>query len=119
MVKVYPIVKKGQARISTKLGYVSVIPNLGTGEVAHDTMMDMENWSMPKYQRWKVIMKNYLGMTVVNFVYAVGMQYNGSLDGKGKYIKAARVYPESLEVKYGFDFNADVDTVAITNMGLG
>ena len=56
-------------------------------------------------------------MTVVNFVYAVGMQFNGSLDGKGKYIKAARVYPEALEVKYGFDFNADVETVAITNMG--
>ena len=51
--KVYPIVKKGEARIGTKLGYVSVIPNLGTGEVAN-TMMDMENWSMPKYSRWKV-----------------------------------------------------------------
>ena len=52
-----------------------------------------------------------------SFTFALVMHYNGQYKGIGRYIKGARIYSDSLRVAWGFNFDANVETLAITNLG--
>ncbi|MAW07363.1 MAG: hypothetical protein CME61_03660 [Halobacteriovoraceae bacterium] len=114
--KIYTVVEAGKPILNTEFNNLSVLPKLDNGELA-DPFYDLDGWSYPVHKKYKISFKNLYGIEVVSFVYGASMQYGGSFNGKGNYILGAHVYADSINVLWGFDVNAKVKTLAISNMG--
>ena len=115
--KIWNIVEKGKPVVYTEyIPSISVLPVLEGGQDA-DAFYDMTGWSFPKTKIYEVIYKNVYRMTVVKFKYAVTFQYGGSYLGAGDYLTAASVTPVTLDVAWGYTFNASSFLDTITNHG--
>lgn len=92
---------------------ISVLPPSDNGAA----FGKMSGWSAPKASVYDVIFTNLLGMEVIKFRYLLKYQYGGSLDGKGQYLTDVNIVPTSINVLWGFTFNARAKLVAISNRG--
>ncbi len=112
--KIYKIVEAGRPVVNLNYAPVQVLP-----KVAGRTIdpMDLEYWSFPKAKKYRITYVNGFNMDVVDFTYTVQFSYNGSYNGKGKYISNAEITPEHVSVAWGYTFNANMKVVGITNRG--
>ncbi len=111
---VYQLVIKGKPKNTTSYAPISVIPRLN-GEAVD--LLETENWKMPNKKTYQIVYENLYGMDVVTFRYSVLWSYGGSYDGKGKYITAAQIIPESVRTLFGYDFSATMKLGGIQNNG--
>lgn len=111
---IYKLVSKGKPNVTTSYDPISVIPKVDGKPV---DLMDTESWSMPQKRTYQLGLKNLYGIEVVTFRYSVMYSYNGSYDGKGKYITAAQIQPDYVNVLWGFDFSATMKLSGIQNQG--
>jgi hypothetical protein len=112
--KIYEVVDAGRPVVNAKFNNISVLPKGESGEFVN-AFYDMEGWSAPAHKKYKISFKNIYGIEVVSFVYGVSMQYGGKYNGAGSYILGANIYPDQLDVFWGFNFDASVETVSISN----
>lgn len=115
--KVWKIIDAGKpvSNINMANG-VSVIPFKGN-DMIDATFYEMENWSIPEAQSYRVKYKNGFGSSVISFTYTVIYQHSGQLDGKGAYLAGVNVIADDVEVSWGFDFSATSQFVQISNHG--
>ncbi len=111
---IYTLVQKGKPSNKTTSAPISVIPKEGGSYI---DIFDTENWSMPRKNTYEIIYKNYFGMEVVKYRYSVIFSYGGSYKGKGAYLTAAQIVPESINTLYGYTFSATMKLNGITNHG--
>lgn len=113
--KIWKIIQDGKPVVNTNfVPAVSVLPNIdGTSA----PFGEMEGWSAPAYQKYKVEYKNLFGATVIGFTYTVAFQYNGSFEGKGQYLTGVTVFASDISVSWGFSFDAASSLVNIANRG--
>lgn len=113
--KLMPIIDKGRAVVNnTPMGAVAVLPRLDKTE---KEVHDMSNWSLPTTKHYKIVYKNGWGSDVVTFVYSVTYQYNGTFEGKGKYLTGIRASARQINVAWGFDVDASSQLLQISNVG--
>ena len=113
--KVIAIIKQGAPVVSNApMSAVSVLPRIDTKDPA---VHDMGGWSIPKASHYKVTFQNGFGSDVVSFVYSINYQYNGNLDGKGKYLAGIRASATNIAVSWGFDLDASSQLLQISNIG--
>lgn len=110
----YRLVVKGRPSNTTKYAPISVIPKIGNQPV---DLLETENWSMPVKKTYETSWKNLYGVEVVYFRYSVYFSYNGSYDGKGKYLTSVQVLPEVVKTLWGYDFTATMKLGGIQNNG--
>ncbi|MCO4756271.1 MAG: hypothetical protein KC478_17450 [Bacteriovoracaceae bacterium] len=77
----------------------------------------LSGWSMPKAKKYKVIAKNYLGMSPVSFEFMMIYTYGGNMDGKGKYLTGTQIKPTSVDVSWAYELNATFSVQSIVNQG--
>lgn len=111
---VYRLVIKGKPSNTSSYTPISVIPRVNG--VAVD-MLDTEGWSAPVKRTYQIDYENLYGMTVVSFRYSIIYSYNGSYDGKGSYLTAVQIVPETVRTLFGFDFTAQMKLGGIQNQG--
>lgn len=114
--KVWPIIDAGRPVINTSgvQSSLSILPRIeGTRSELHS----MANWSAPKVISYRVSYKNYFGSEVIGFTYTVFFQYNGSLQGKGKYITSLKAQASNISASWGFDFDVTSELVSVANVG--
>ncbi len=111
---IYRLVSKGKPNVTTSYDPISVIPKVEGRAV---DLMDTESWSMPQKRTFQMGLKNLYGIEVITFRYSVMYSYNGSYDGKGKYLTAAQIQPDYVNVLWGFDFSATMKLSGIQNQG--
>jgi hypothetical protein len=111
---IYRLVSKGKPNVTTAYDPISVIPKENGKPV---DLMDTESWSMPAKRTYQLTLKNLYGIAVVTFRYSVIFSYNGSYNGTGKYITAAQIQPDYVNVLWGFDFSATMKLSGIQNQG--
>lgn len=111
---IYRLVSKGKPNVSTSYDPISVIPKVDGKPV---DLMDTETWSMPQKRTYQLSLKNTYGIEVIKFRYSVMYSYNGSYDGKGRYLTAAQITPDYVNVLWGFDFSATMKLAGIQNQG--
>ncbi|MFL5783531.1 MAG: hypothetical protein ACJ76H_02905, partial [Bacteriovoracaceae bacterium] len=111
---IYRLVSKGKPNVTTAYDPISVIPKENGRPV---DLMDTESWSMPAKRTYQLTLKNLYGIAVVTFRYSVIFSYNGSYNGTGKYITAAQIQPDYVNVLWGFDFSATMKLSGIQNQG--
>jgi hypothetical protein len=113
--KLMPIIDKGRAVVNNSpMGAVAVLPRLDKTE---KEVHDMANWSLPTTKHYKIVYKNGWGSDVVTFVYSVTYQYNGTFEGKGKYLTGIRASARQIDVAWGFDVDASSQLLQISNVG--
>lgn len=116
--KIWPIIEAGRPVVNSNFApAISVLPRVEGASSNEIAFYEMENWSAPRQQSYKVAYKNGWGSEVISFVYTVAFQYNGSYQGKGRYITGLDVRASQISVSWGFEFNADSVLVNIANLG--
>ncbi len=113
--KIIPLIKQGSPVVTNNpMASVSVLPRIDSKDpVVHD----MSGWSIPKSNHYKVSFQNGFGSDVVTFVYSITFQYNGTLDGSGKYLAGIRASATNISVLWGFDLDASSQLLQISNVG--
>ncbi|RPJ71876.1 MAG: hypothetical protein EHM20_14270 [Alphaproteobacteria bacterium] len=113
--KVWPIVQAGQPVLTNRLiPATSILPRLDNPRGVMDQMAE---WSIPKSRSYRISFKNGFGSEVVGFTYTIYFQYNGSLNGVGKYVTNLRVQASEIYASWGFNFDAVSELVGIANVG--
>ena len=112
--KIYQVVDAGRPVVNAKFNNVSVLPKTDEGNLV-SPFYDMNGWSAPIHKKYKIVFKNLYGVEVISFVYGVSMQYGGKFNDSGAYILGANIYPENLNVLWGWNLDANVETVSIAN----
>lgn len=110
----YRLVVKGRPNNTTKYAPISVIPRISNQPV---DLLETENWSMPVKRTYDVSWTNVYGVEVVYFRYSVFYSYNGSYDGRGRYLTSVQVLPEQVKTLWGYDFTATMKLGGIQNNG--
>ncbi|MCM2278176.1 MAG: hypothetical protein NDJ89_08880 [Oligoflexia bacterium] len=78
---------------------------------------ELQGWQAPRSQTYRLSFSNGFGSDVVRFDYRILYTHGGNVKGKGRYLANVTIVPASLEVSWGFTFNADVAIPSITNAG--
>lgn len=113
--KIWPIIDAGRPVIDEKLApAVSVLPHLNDST---GVLNEMENWSAPKVLSYRVSATNKWGSEVIAFTYSILFQYNGDLNGKGKYVTSLKVITSDIVTSWGFDLAASSELISISNVG--
>jgi len=113
--KIWPIIEAGRPVITNRLApSISILPHLD-GEAP--VLNQMENWSIPKVKSFRVSFKNGFGSEVVGFTYTIFFQYNGDLNGVGKYVTSLKVQASEIYTAWGFNFDAVSELLSIANVG--
>lgn len=113
--KIWPIVQAGKPVLTNRLiPATSILPHLDNPQ---GVMNQMANWSIPKTRSYRISFKNGFGMEVVGFTYTIYFQYNGNLNGVGKYVTNLRVQASEIYAAWGFNFDAVSELVGIANVG--
>ena len=111
---IYRLVIKGKPSNMTSYAPISVVPRVN-GEIVD--ILDTERWSAPVKRTFQIVYKNLYNTEVVVFRYSVLYSYNGSYNGKGAYLAAVQIIPESVKTLFGFDFTATMKLGGIVNQG--
>jgi hypothetical protein len=77
----------------------------------------LAGWQVPMSKRFERVIKNKWGVNVVTFRYRILYNWGGNLNGKGAYLMGVTVYPEIVDVAWGWSFDATVSIPTITNAG--
>lgn len=109
--EIWKIVEKNKPVVNQKYGEMSALPANAKSSA------DLDTWSEPKVKVFKTSFVNGFGMTVVEFIYRVSFNFNGSFDGKGKFLSHVTVEPAKLNVAWGFTVNIDAQVMNPTNSG--
>lgn len=113
--KIIPTIKDGKSVITNNpMASVSVLPR---SDARDPVVHDMGGWSIPVSKHYKISYKNGYGSEVVSFVYSISYQYNGSVDGKGKYLAGIRASARNINIAWGFDLDASSQLLQISNVG--
>jgi len=111
--QIWQVVEAGRPVVTSSFIPFSVLPKVATmGE-----LYEMEGWSAPKAEKYKITYQNFLGMDVVTFDFSIHFQYDGSLNGVGRYITGGNIVPDSIDVSWGYNLDASSKIVTITNRG--
>lgn len=113
--KIIPTIKEGKAVVTNNpMASVSVLPR---SEAKDPVVHDMGGWSIPVSKHYKIVYQNGFGAEVVSFIYSISYQYNGSVDGKGKYLAGIRASARNITISWGFDLDASSQLLQISNVG--
>ena len=113
--KVWKIVDAGRPVIRTQFApSISALPELA-GESG--ALRKMANWSVPKIRSYRISYLNGFNQEVVAFTYTVYFQFNGSYQGRGKYITNLKVQASNIYSAWGFSLDAASELVGIANVG--
>lgn len=77
----------------------------------------LENWQPPRSREYEVNYKNGWGMNIVKFKYRVVYTAGGSYNGTGRYLANVTVFPATVNVAWGFNFNAEASIGSLMNLG--
>jgi hypothetical protein len=111
---IYRLVIKGKPTNQSTYAPISVIPRVDGKAV---DILDTENWRAPVKRTYQIVYENLYGIDVVTFRYSVIYSYGGSYDGKGAYLTAVQIIPETVRTLFGFDFTATMKLGGIINQG--
>lgn len=114
--EVYKIIEAGKPVVNVGDAVpLSILPKDEKGQMVDAFML--ENWKMPKAQKYRVIATNGFGMKVISFDFMLMYTYGGTFKGKGAYITGAEVSPTQVDVAWGYNLDANMKVKSIFNQG--
>ena len=113
--KITAIIKDGKSVVNNNpMAAISVLPR---SELKDPVVHEMGGWTIPVSKRYKISFRNGFGSEVIGFVYSVSFQYNGSTNGRGKYLAGVRASARQIDATWGYDIDASSQLIQISNVG--
>lgn len=109
--KIYKIVEAGKPVYNYSTCRTDVVPQGITN------WMQLSNWQTPLSKRYERTIKNGYGMTVVYLRYRIEYTPGGSYNGKGRFLQAVTILPESVYVAWGYNMDVTVSVPSVSNAG--
>jgi len=109
--KIWKIVEAGKPVANFSAQRVDVLPQ-GVSK-----WQDLAGWQIPVSKRYERVIKNKWGSSVVTFRYRIIYNYGGNFNGQGSYLMGVTVYPEVVDVAWGWSFDATASIPTIANAG--
>jgi hypothetical protein len=109
--KAWQFIQDNKAVSDYQRKYANALPG-GVGSA-----FELSNWSAPNTRSYKIVYKNLLSVTILEFVYTVSYTYGGQYQGKGRYLDHITVLPTNVFVQWGWNFQASVSVPSIVNTG--
>ena len=109
--KIYKIVEAGKPVYNSSTCRADVVPQ------GISNWMQLSNWQTPISKRYERTIKNGYGMTVVYLRYRIEYTPGGSYNGKGRFLQAVTILPESVYVAWGYNMDVTVSVPSVTNAG--
>lgn len=109
--KIWAIIEKNKPVVTQNYSAVSAVPQ------GIKTWEELLDWSEPVIRMYKLAYTNKFKQHVVDFNFRVAYTFNGSYNGKGKYLSRVEIDPSILNVMWGYKFNASGEALNITNVG--
>lgn len=109
--KIYKIVEAGKPVYSYSTCRTDVVPQ------GISNWMQLSNWQTPMSRRYERTIKNAYGMTVVYLRYRIEYTPGGSYNGKGRFLQAVTILPESVYVAWGYNMDVTVSVPSVSNAG--
>lgn len=78
---------------------------------------ELDGWKAPLTKTYKVSYLNGFRKEVVQFRFRIQYTYNGGRSGHGRYLANVTVMPATLNVSWGYTFNAEVQIGQPVNLG--
>jgi hypothetical protein len=108
--KIWKIIQDNKAVLNATSLYANALPK---GVEASE----LEGFSDPQFKSYRMYGKNGFGFTVYDVTYTVVHRYNGSYEGKGKYLENVTVLPHKVSALWGYTLNLAVTNVSTVNCG--
>ena len=77
----------------------------------------LAGWQTPRSYVYRVTYENLYGIDVVDFSYRVVFTPGGSVAGRGQYLSNVTLLPNTIDVAWGYTFNANAAIVNTVNAG--
>ncbi len=77
----------------------------------------LENWSMPRSETYRITYENLYGMTMVDLEYRLVYSYGGRIGNVGRYLSNATIQYKKLDAKWGTVVDANVEIPQVVNVG--
>ncbi len=113
--EIYTIVEAGKPVVNINSEPIEILPRDEQGGVI--SAMDLSGWKIPKVKKFRVTTKNYLGMKPASFDFMLIFSYAGTNRGKGAYITGAQIKTTAVNVKWGYNLDANFKVQTIMNQG--
>ena len=109
--KIWKIIEKNKPVLNVKYAYANAVPKGVKGPE------ELEGFTPMNYRSFRKSGKNWFGSTVFDVTYTLAHRYNGSFQGRGKYLDAVTVLPHKVDVLWGYTVNFNVNRVSTANVG--
>jgi hypothetical protein len=113
---IYELINKGRPVINTSYEPISIVPRDPMSKEFIDPM-DMENFRGPIVKNFRTRIKAFGMQEAVVFEYKVIYSYNGSYDGRGKYLTGVNIIPSRVVAKRGYTVNSSMMMSGMMNYG--
>lgn len=77
----------------------------------------LEQWSRPRSEIYRVTYENLYGMTMLDFQFRVVYSYGGRVGGRGRYLSNASIQYKKIDAKWGTVLDANVEIPEVLNVG--
>lgn len=109
--QIWTLVQENKPVVNVKTDQIAVLP------LKAECWKFLEGWQNPVVRTYRTTFKNLFGVNVVDFQYKVIALTGGSYRGAGKYLARTAIVPETVEVAWGYTFNAAVTVPTVLNYG--
>lgn len=109
--KIWKIIEDNKPVVNVKYMFANAVPK------GVKSTEDLDGFTPIQYKSFRVYGKNGFGSTVYDLTYTLLHRYNGTYEGRGRYLDAVTVLPHKLDVLWGYKVNYNVDRVSTVNLG--
>ena len=109
--KVWAVVEANKPVVSFTNQTASALPQ------GVQSWQQLSGWQTPRAFVYRVNYENLYGISVVDFSYRVTYTPAGNVNGRGRYLSNVTIVPNSLDVSWGYTFNANASIVNTVNTG--
>lgn len=114
--EVYELVQLGKPVVNVDTAPISVLP-MNLDKTAPVAALELTEWKQPVVKKYRIKVKNYLGMTAIDFRWKLIFSPGGKYNDNGAFITGAIIKPEFVNVAYAYDLNVNYKLQSISNIG--
>ena len=109
--KIWTVVEANKPVLNFTTQNASAVP------MGVQSWQQLSGWQTPRAFVYRVTYENLYGMDIVDFSYRVMFTPGGSVNGRGQYLSNVTIVPNTIDVAWGFTFNANASVVNTVNTG--
>ncbi len=106
----WKIVEAGKPVLQAKHAYANALP------AGIKSAGELENFSPIQFRSYVRRATSWYYGTAFEITYTLAHKYNGSHDGKGRFLDAVTILPHKVDVSWAYGLDVTVDKISVSNL---